>query len=153
MTFSEENNILTSTNHQTLERIIKTGKPSYIQVKGVKVYIDPRPGNSHVKLKGSTAKYDIKEDEKVGGILPAIIPAIAAVLGATVALTSGVSAAVKSASDVRHNKRMEKIAKDALKKGSGCFDCIDRPGNSPSVKSVELAIEVLHDNGYIVTRA
>ena len=111
--------ILTATNHRTFERIKLQGKPDYIQVKGIKVYIDPRPGNSHVKLKGSTSKHVIDEDQKVGGILPAIIPAIAAVLGATGALTSGVSAAVKSASDIRHNKKMEKIAKEALKKAVG----------------------------------
>ena len=96
---------LTGTNHITFERIINKGKPDYIQVDGTKIYIDPRPGNSHEKLKGSTSNYAIDEGQKFFGILPAIIPAIAAVLGATGALTSGVSAAVKSASDILHNKK------------------------------------------------
>ena len=117
------------------------------------MYIDPRPGNSHVKLEGSTSKYAIDEDEKVGGIFPAIIPSIAAVLGATGALTSGVSASVKSESDIRHIKKMEKIAKESLKKGSGCYGELKNSTKSINAKSVELAIEGLHDNGYIVTRA
>ena len=68
------------------------------------MYVDSRPGNGHVKLKGPTSKYALNEHQKTDEILPAILLAIAAVLGGTAALTNEASVALKRAYETGQKK-------------------------------------------------
>jgi hypothetical protein len=76
-----------------INKIIETGKPGVVVIKGVKVRIDPQQKVAN----------DIPiADEKTGGILPlvALIPLIAKAVAAAGVLTGGVATAAKVGHDM-----------------------------------------------------
>ena len=117
----------TSEKHQSeierkLRNIINGNKPKYITINKKKYYVS-RPKIDEIKLR----------EEKEGGLLPLIPLIIGAVTaaGSVAGGPAGIAKAVndKKAADLkqeeqeRHNKEMEKIAKE-IKSGSGIHEAI-----------------------------
>jgi hypothetical protein len=77
-----------------INKIIESGKPGIVVIKGIKVKIDPlqKVINDDIPI----------SDEKTGGILPlvALIPLIAKAVAAAGVLTGGIATAAKVGHDI-----------------------------------------------------
>ena len=83
-----------------INKIIESGKPGDVVIKGVKVRIDP--------LQKVANNIPIS-DEKTGGILPliALIPLIAKAVAAAGVITGGVATAAKAGYDIAKGSGLE----------------------------------------------
>ena len=102
-----------------INKIIASGKPGIVSIKGTKVKIDPI-----LKTINAGDADESIADERSGGILPlaALIPIIGAALGGAGGLAGGVAAAVKAGNDRAHQKELEDIAREkGVRVGAG--DC------------------------------
>ena len=135
-----------------INKIIQSGKPGIVTIKGTKIRIDPvqqkitTHSNTQTPLEISVA------DERTGGILPllALIPIIAGAIGAAGGVASGVATAVKAGNDRSHQLRMEDIAREkgvTIKAGEGI-----KEEKEPSKADIIQAILTLHKAGFSIMR-
>ena len=124
-----------------INKIIESGKPGDVVIKGVKVRIDPL---QKVVNRGDEAVNIPITDEKTGGILPlvALIPLIAKAVAAVGTLAGGAAAATKVGYDIAKGGG---LAIDS----SGDASLDDKP---PCTAKVIDAILTLNKAGFAIMR-
>ena len=130
-----------------IDKIIASGKPGSVTIKGVKVLIDPInkiTAVSHDKIDTS--------DEKTGGFLPliALIPIIAKAVAAAGVLTGGIATAAKVGHDMSKGSGFPESDKNDDDNNNNDND--NNNEKPPCTAKIIDAIITLHKAGFTLMR-
>ena len=133
-----------------IDKIIASGKPGSVTIKGVKVLIDPINKITAV----SNDKIDTS-DEKTGGFLPllALIPIIAKAVAAAGVLTGGIATAAKVGHDWTKGSGLPESDNNNNNNNDNDSNDNDNEEQRPPCKTKIIdAIITLHKAGFTLMR-